>query len=203
MDTAHLPANPPEPLPAIDQPDLSKTRPRAVALDLVLYLFFWPAISSVLAACGVEQADDWAFFIIAPLLYWVGLVALGVTPGSWLLDIRIVDNRGQAPGLWRAFRRSLFPGTAMVLVASSAGLLDPRLDALYEGHPIIEGTLFWGGALLLTLSFWVYCRKLDTNKMSTMWHDTIAGTRVVPYRSKRKAAFVVQAGTFKTRVLRW
>lgn len=170
---------------------------------LLIYPFFWSTLASILSRRGVENPDDWACFAIGPVLYWVGFVALGATPASWLCDIRIVDERGCAPGFWRACRRSLVPGTVWVLVAHAAYLIDPRINALYEAHPVIQGALFWGGGFALMLYFWIYLSEGNEGDHVTIWHDAVAGTRVIPHRSESKAALMTRLGQLGAAMRRW
>jgi hypothetical protein len=168
----------------------SNLRFEAFFLDFLFYVVLVYVIGSVLNRYGIDRGEDWAFCVIAPVPYWIGFVALGVTPASWLCDIRIVDGRNRAPGLRRAFRRSLVPGTIWVLLAFGAALFDPRIDAIVEANPRIEGVLFWVGGVALMSYFGVYCYKLQSKTQPTFWHDAIAGTRVIEHRGARKAVLV-------------
>jgi uncharacterized RDD family membrane protein YckC len=165
-----------------------KRRLGAFFLDWMIYSVFSDVLAYQLSRLGIERAEDWAFYVIGMLLYWIGFVALGVTPASWLCNIRIVDQRGRAPGLLRAFRRSLIPGTVWVLVAHGAVLFDSRIDAFYESNPIVEDFLFWGGGLVLMAYFVVYFYTLDSVPITPVFHDAIAGTQVIKFRGARKAA---------------
>jgi hypothetical protein len=159
----------------------------AFLFDWLIFSFFWRLLAYVISRFGIERADDWAI-ILGLLLYWIGFVAVGVTPASWFFNIRIVDHRNRAPGLRRAFRRSLIPGTVWVLLADGAVLFDPRIDSFFESNPVVENLLFWGGGLVLMLYSWVYFCKSDPESLPTIWHDRIAGTRVIEYREPHKAA---------------
>jgi hypothetical protein len=175
-----------------------KIRAGSFVVDLGLYLFIAiPAIDSVIARLGLGQPDDWGRFVIVPLLYWVGFVAIGVTPASWLFDIRIVNQHGRMPGPWRAVRRSLVPGTVWLWAASDAYLFHPWIDATYEAHPFIDDVLFWVGYVGLLFWLVVYLTEGGRGDCATHLHDAIAGTRVVSHRSERKAALIRGCGNLE------
>ena len=160
----------------------------AFTLDLLFYVILVILIGNVLHRGGIDRGEEWAN-LIAPIPYWIGFVALGVTPGSWLCDIRIVDQQNRLPGLRRAFRRSLIPGTIWVFVVPGLALFDQRIAAFFEATPGIQGWLLSIAFLSLLCFFWSYVRKGENDDLATVWHDAIAGTRVIEVRSERRATF--------------
>lgn len=175
----------------------------AFLLDCVIYLFFFGGIAYLMSSQGIDQVNESAFYVNGMILsYWVGLVALGVTPASWLCNIRIVDQRGRMPGLRRAFRRSLVPGTVWVFIALGAALFDPRIDAFYEAHPTAVEILLCGGGLLLFAYFFAYSYGFYRKAIPVPWHDVIAGTHVIEYRGTRKAALDRRIIAFRDLLIR-
>jgi hypothetical protein len=176
---------------------------KSFLLDILLYACFYALLGALAARTGIADAPDWSFHVVAPLVYWVGFVALGATPACWLCNIQIVDEVGRAPGIRRALLRSLLPGTVWVLIAIGAFLFDPRIDALYEAHPLIEDSLFWGGALALIVYFWIYLSESQEGDHAQLLHDVIAGTRVVPHQSAKRATISRRFGEFEQLLSRW
>lgn len=173
------------------------SRFEAFILDLLFYVILVISIGNVLHRCGIDRGEEWANLVIAPIPYWIGFVALGVTPGSWLCDIRIVDRHNRLPGLRRAFRRSLIPGTLWVFVVPGLALFDQRIAEFFETNRGFLEFLLFVDLLVLMCFFWSHMRQADKDDLASAWHDAIAGTRVIDVRSERRATLGREIARFR------
>jgi uncharacterized RDD family membrane protein YckC len=188
------PARPPD---AAEQMRLN-----AFILDALLFLPAYRALMWLGSPLGIDYWTDKSL-VVALVVYWVGFVAVGITPGSWLTGIRIVDEWKCPPGPWRAFRRSLIPGTVWFLVASYSDAFSRRVDFLFEEHPDAEGGLFLVGFLTFMFSGWICLDEGKRDCPIRQWHDAIAGTQVILHRGRLRIELGRRMGRLANRLETW
>lgn len=114
------------------------------------------------------------FWPLLGVLYAVGFVADGATPGMRALGIRVIDSNGDKPGLKRSLLRYVIPALSWVpflfVFASPGFMLDKGIPIL-----IVLGSALFVLALLDPL--WMIW---DPQKQ--MLHDKLASTFVVRTR---------------------
>ena len=108
---------------------------------------------------------------VVEVLYSVGFIAAGATPGMRVLGIRVIDGAGNPPGIKRSLLRYIIPGLSWMLgliVFSSPGFfLDLGVPVL-----IVAGSgIFVLGLLDPLWMIW------DAQKQTL--HDKMASTYVV------------------------
>ena len=137
--------------PLVDDSLLTDAR-RGLAflLDIGLLLVVGLALSH--NELPFVHEDSWYFLVL--LLAVANLVLLpvfGITIGKLLFGLRIVDERGRAPGLRTAIGRSFFPGAIWVILL----LLAPQRHSVWEADAF--DTLLW-----LALLFALFATFPDT-----------------------------------------
>jgi uncharacterized RDD family membrane protein YckC len=116
------------------------------------------------------------FIPIVSSYFWFGN-SVGGTPGKRLLGLRMVTEKGRAPGLVREFVRCLIPA-ALVL----AMMLIPLMVDLYPGPWTVVGVIvsYLAFALVCVDHLWMLW-----DKRGQTLHDKMGGTYVI--RRRRRA----------------
>jgi uncharacterized RDD family membrane protein YckC len=144
-------------------------------MRLVAAILDWLLISIIPSVAGAVLPDYSAqFWPFLGILYSVGFVADGATPGMRALGIRVIDGDGDKPGLKRSLLRYVIPALSWVPVlfifASPGFMID-------MGIPIL---IVLGSALFVLA--WLDPLWMIWDPEKQMLHDKLASTYVVNAR---------------------
>ncbi len=126
-----------------------------------------------------EQADSWyfVFLIVAALVLWIA-PSYGWSPGKAFMAVRIVNARGDPPGLLAGFVRAAVPGTLWIGLVMGA----PQWE-MFPTANWLSGTFalaFVVSLFLAIVSFLLYL----TDPFQRGLGDLVAGTYVVDARQR-------------------
>jgi eukaryotic-like serine/threonine-protein kinase len=150
--------------------------------NLLVNYVFTLALSPLIPRIFAGNSRGWMLLMetgsIAAFVLYATLMEgkLGFTLGKAALQLRLVDESGRPPGLWRAFRRSAVfwsvPGIAMI---ASALTFNPNEAAKAYGFGSPKSMLSTVGMLTWILLFALVRR----NRWAIALHDLWTRTRVV------------------------
>lgn len=174
------------PAPTPSSPvELSRDEQMAVMLAQRNFATFWVRLGAALLdalVLGIVRELSWEVLPLdavpqVPLLdvlYAIGFIAAGATPGMRAVKIRVIDAQGRPPGLKRSIIRYIIPGLSLL----------PLLILLTIPGTSLELGLtfaFVAGAVLMAIGLldplWMIW---DENKQTL--HDELAHTYVVNTR---------------------
>lgn len=155
---------------ALIERDFSPFWKRLVAaiLDGLFLRLISSVIGGVLAGIPLQEIP------FLDVLYSIGFIAVGATPGMHLLGIRVIDGAGNPPGIKRSIVRYIIPAMSwlpfLIVVPSSETFFD-------YGAPIM---IVLGVALFVLAILDPLWMIWDAQKQ--MLHDKLASTYVVRVR---------------------
>jgi uncharacterized RDD family membrane protein YckC len=140
----------------------------AVILDGILLRVIAAVISGLVAGLPLQEIP------VIDVLYSIGFIAFGATPGMHALGIRVIDGAGNPPGVKRSIVRYIIPALSwlplLIVVPSSNVFLD-------FGAPI---GIVLGVALAVLAVLDPLWMIWDAQKQTL--HDKLASTYVVKTR---------------------
>ncbi len=146
----------------------------AAVLDYLVLAILGAVFAKIVANLSMPDVP------IVEVIYSIGFIAAGATPGMRAMKIRVVDAEGNDPGTTRAMLRYLIPALSWIPGLFFVASPDVFLDL---GIPL----MIVAGAALFVLAFldplWMIW---DPRKQ--MLHDKLASTYVVNARSSEVAA---------------
>lgn len=169
-------------LPPTPTPSLSPAERGRAALSARNFASFWRRLVAaildafLLGVVSSAAAEAFTQMSLPPLpfvevMYAVGFVAYGGTPGMRALSVRVVDSEGSAPGIKRSLIRYVIPALSwvplLIFFASPWWFLDHGVAIL-----IVLGSAIFAVGLLDPL--WMIW---DPDKQTL--HDELASTYVV------------------------